>query len=348
VTQELLLTGPRTLELHDYEEPPLEPGEVRAEAIVSGISHGTELATYRGTAPFHARRFDLERRLFVAEPAHSPYPTSLGYEWVGAVREAGSDARGFAIGDVVSVPRPHRRTHTFSSREQGRFAADLVPRDLDPETATLLQPTRIALAAVHDARINIGDRVAVFGLGAFGLLAVQLANLAGAGSIDAIDPIEARRALAQLLGADRVLDPSATDVGLEIKSSGGCGADVAIEFSGSYRALHQALRSVRLAGRVVAAGFYQGTAEDLRLGEEWHHNRLTLISSMSAWDCPHRDYPGWDLERLKQTALELLSSGRLDTAPLLSHRIPFERAAEAYELIDRHPEDALRVVLTYR
>jgi 2-desacetyl-2-hydroxyethyl bacteriochlorophyllide A dehydrogenase len=348
MTQELLLVGPRDLRLETYEEPPLEPDELRAEAIVSGISHGTELAAYRGSAPFHNRRFDLERRLFVDDSEHLPYPTSLGYEWVGIVREAGAEACGFELGDVVSVPRPHRRTQTFSNSEQGRFAAALVPRTLDPETATLLQPARIALAAVHDARINVGDHVAVFGLGVFGLLAVQLARLAGAGRIDAVDPISGRRELAVSLGADRSLDPAATDPGLEIKSTAGPGADVAIEFSGRYAALQQALRSVRIAGRVVAAGFYQGTADELRLGEEWHHNRLTLISSMSAWDCPHRDLPAWDLDRLRATAAELLSSGRLETAPLLTHRVPFERAADAYELIDRRPEEALRVVLTYR
>jgi threonine dehydrogenase-like Zn-dependent dehydrogenase len=348
MAQELLVVEPRRVELADYDDSPLEAGELRAEAIVSGISHGTELATYRGSAPFHARRFDLERRLFVDDPAYSPYPARVGYEWVGTVREVAAGVEGFAVGDLVTVPRPHRRTQTVSAREHGRFAAARIPPQLDPEAATLLQPARIALAAVHDAAIKPGDHVVVFGLGIFGQLAVQLARLAGAGRVDAADPIGPRRQLAETLGADSTHDPATTDVGLALRSSGtGRGADVAIEFSGSYAALQQALRSVRLAGRVVAAGFYQGSAEGLRLGEEWHHNRLTLISSMSAWDCPHRDYPAWDLDRLKETAAELLASGRLETASLPTKRFPFERAADAYALIDRRPEEALRVVLTY-
>jgi 2-desacetyl-2-hydroxyethyl bacteriochlorophyllide A dehydrogenase len=346
--QELLVVEPRRVELAEYEEPPLRAGELRAEAIVSGISHGTELATYRGSAPFHGRRFDLDRRLFVDDPAYSPYPARVGYEWVGVVTEVGAGVDGFGVGDLVTVPRPHRHTQTVSAGEQGRFAAARIPSELDPEAATLLQPARIALAAVHDAAIKPGDEVVVFGLGVFGQLAVQLARLASARRIDAVDPIEPRRRLAEALGADRTLDPATTDVGLELRSSGtGQGADVAIEFSGSYVALQQALRSVRMAGRVVAAGFYQGSAEGLRLGEEWHHNRLTLISSMSAWDCPHRDYPAWNLDRLKETAAELLASGRLETASLPTHRFPFEQAADAYALIDRRPEEALRVVLTY-
>jgi threonine dehydrogenase-like Zn-dependent dehydrogenase len=89
-----------------------------------------------------------------------------------------------------------------------------------------------------------------------------------------------------------------------------------------------------------------GTGSDLRLGEEFHHNRLTLVGSMSGWGAPHRE-PGWDRRRLRATALDLLARDRLDVASFITHRIPFERAAEAYELIDRRPEEALRVVLTY-
>jgi threonine dehydrogenase-like Zn-dependent dehydrogenase len=220
---------------------------------------------------------------------------------------------------------------------------------LDPERATLLQSVTIALQAIHDARLKLGDTVAVFGLGAFGLLAVQLARLSGAGWIAGIDPISRRRELGHALGADLVLDPRAGDAARDIKvAAGRAGVDVAIELSGRYAALQQAMRSVRLAGTVVAAGFYTGSAGDeLRLGEEWHHNRLTLVGSMSGWGAPHRE-PGWDRRRLRATALDLLMHGSLDTDALVTHRIPFARAAEAYELIDRSPEEVLRVVLTYR
>jgi threonine dehydrogenase-like Zn-dependent dehydrogenase len=211
-----------------------------------------------------------------------------------------------------------------------------------------LQSAAIALQAVHDARLKTGDRVAVFGLGTFGLLAVQLAGLSGAGWIAAVDPIAGRRDLASVFGAHCTLDPGGCDAAKEIKlAAGGSGVDVAIEFSGRYEALHEAIRSVRLAGTVVAAGFYVGSAgSDLRLGEEFHHNRLTLVGSMSGWDAPHREL-GWDRRRLRSTALDLLARGRLEVDALVTHRFPFERAADAYELIDRRPDETLRVVLTY-
>jgi 2-desacetyl-2-hydroxyethyl bacteriochlorophyllide A dehydrogenase len=345
---ELLLTGPRKIQIVPYDDRALGPGDVQADAIVSGLSHGTELALYRGDTAFGGKRFDLDLRLFVEDEKTQPYPVRLGYEWVGRVRAVGVDVEGIEVGDRVHLTLPHRETHTVTIAADQPVPWLVLPEGLDPEQAALLQSTAIAIQAVHDARLKVGDRVAIFGLGVLGLLAVQLARLSGAGWVAALDPIERRRELARSFGADCTLDPESSDVGREIKlAAGGGGADVAIEFSGRYEALHEALRCVRLAGSVVAAGFYVGGSPPaLRLGEEFHHNRLTLVGSMSGWGAPHRE-PGWDRPRLRATALDLLAAGRLDVAAFITHRIPFERAAEAYELIGRRPEETLRVVLTY-
>ena len=343
---ELLLTAPRALRIAPYDDPVLGAGEVRVDAVASGISHGTELALYRGDSPFGGKRFDLELRQFVEAPETELYPMRLGYEWVGRVGAVGADVHGIEVGDHVHLTLPHRETHTVATADPAPCL--VLPRELEPGRAALLQSAAIALQAVHDARLKAGDRVAIFGLGVHGLLAVQLARLSGASWVGVVDPIAGRRALAERFGADCTLDPGSCDAGREIKvSAGGGGPDVAIEFSGRYAALHEALRCVRLAGTVVAAGFYVGGAgDDLRLGEEFHHNRLTLVGSMSGWGAPQRE-PGWDRRRLRATALDLLAQGRLDVDELITHRVPFERAAEAYELIDRRPEETLRVVFTY-
>jgi threonine dehydrogenase-like Zn-dependent dehydrogenase len=345
---EVILTDPRSISLAPYEDRPLAPEQLRAEAIVSGISHGTELALFRGISPFDGKRFDADLRLFVDDDKAEAYPMRLGYEWVGTVRETGAAVRSPQTGDLVHLALPHRETQTLTVNDDPRSPLTALPDGLDPERAALLQSTTIALQAIHDARMKLGDTVAVFGLGAFGLLAVQLAGLSGAAWIAGVDPIAGRRKLARELGADAVLNPSAEDAGREIKiAAGRGGVDVAVELSGRYAALHEAMRSVRLAGTVVAAGFYTGgTGDDLRLGEEWHHNRLTLVGSMSGWGAPHRE-PGWDRRRLRATALDLLASGRLEVGALVTHRIPFAQAAEAYDLIDRDPEATLRVLLEY-
>ena len=107
-----------------------------------------------------------------------------------------------------------------------------------------------------------------------------------------------------------------------------------IELTGAYPALHQAIRVAGVDGTVVAAGFYQGPATALALGEEFHHNRVTLVSSQIG-SLPLALRDRWSRERLHQTVIKLCAAGRLDPMPLVTHLIPAKRAAEAYELVDK-------------
>lgn len=314
---------------------------------MSAISHGTEISLFRGTSPFHNKAFDPKLRLFTEATPENAYPAKLGYEWVGRVIEVGDEVQEYQLGDLVHLPFPHGQTRTFVPSEMlGLGVTGPLPESIAPEQAIFLGTTSIALQAIHDAHIKVGDHVIVFGLGVLGLLAVQLARLNGAQWIDAVDPIVSRRQLAQTFGANRTFDPNETDIGLALKTDG-TGADVAIEFSGSYAALHQAIRSVRMAGLVVAAGFYQGGGDELRLGEEWLHNRISMVASLRGWGNPHRDYPMWDRSRLRRTSISLIAEGQLQVKGLLTHKIKFERAQEAYEMIDSGTPDVLKVAFEY-
>ncbi|HEY7598468.1 MAG TPA: zinc-binding alcohol dehydrogenase, partial [Candidatus Limnocylindrales bacterium] len=182
----------------------------------------------------------------------------------------------------------------------------------------------------------------VIGLGAIGLLLVQIARRAGAARISAVDPVAARRELARELGADDAFEPPGA---VAIKHT--AGADVAIETSGVAAGLHDAIAAARLGGTVVTVGFYQGGAPELRLGEEWHHNRLDMVSSMGAWGAPHRAFPAWDRPRVMRTVVDLLASGALRVDGLPVRHFPFEQAVEAYGWLDANPNEAVKVALTY-
>lgn len=347
---ELVLKSPRELALVEYAETPLLPDQVRAAAIISGISHGTELNLYSGNSPFRDRYFDPDLRLFLPKPETDAAEISrIGYEWVGRVTEVGAGVTNFKLGDLVHLPFHHSQTHTFKAGERTLVGSiEPMPAGLQPDAAVFLALAGVALQAVHDAHIKVGDRVAIFGMGAIGLLAVQIARLNGAAWVDAVDPLPARREWALHLGADAAYDPLADDVAYAIKSaSPERGADIAIEVSGNYAALNEAVRAVRKAGTVVAAGFYRGGGTPLQLGAEWHHNRVTMVSSMGVWECPHRDHPLWTRGRIHDAAAQLLAEGKLNTDGLISQRIPFQQAAEAYRLIEAHPESVVKVVLTY-
>jgi 2-desacetyl-2-hydroxyethyl bacteriochlorophyllide A dehydrogenase len=341
--KEFFVVAPHRIELREYVEPSLGPGEVRVKSILSGISHGTELNLYRGTTPFSEKTFDTEHRLFVPGKGKLSFPLQLGYEMIGRVVEAAPDVAAPAVGELVHGYLRHRETNVARAD-----ALVPVPDGLTPEEAVFLAMGVIALNAVHDSHIKVGDEVVVAGLGVIGLFAVQIARLNGASRVYALDRILRRRAAALNVGADVVLDTAARDAGLEVKqSSHNHGADVAIECSGNYGALQDAMRTVRMGGAVVTLGYYQGGASGLNLGEEWHHNRLEMRSSMGVWGCPHRSYPLWDYQRLKNTVAELLGKRALSTRGFITHEFAFNKAQEAYHLIEEHPEETVKVVLRY-
>ncbi len=340
--KEFVVTAERTIEFRDYTEPVLGPHEVRLKAIVSGIKHGTEMALYRGKTPFLTEAFDAEYRLFMPKEGHSLYPCRLGSWLVGEVLEVGAEVTRVAVGDRVHGGMSHRPTNVVDENKLYRL-----PPGLKPEVALFTDPSIFALTAVHDGQVKIGDRVAVFGMGALGLIAVQLARLAGAEQVIAVDTLDNRLALARQFGADATLNAAHQNIPLEIKNlTGKKGVDVAIEISGAYPALQAAIRSVQVCGTIVAASYYSGTAP-IQLGAEWHHNRPTLISSMPVWGMPHRHYPLWDLARVEQTCIRLLEAGKIQVEPMIGRRFRYEDAVEAYRLIDQQPEATIKTLFDY-
>ena len=349
----LVLDSPRQLRLADMPTRPLRPGEIRLRARLSGISHGTELSLYRGTSAFTDKVFDRGLRVFVEPQAGSAaaYPVTLGYEMVAEVLEVGPDVTEVAVGDLVHTGTPHQEETVLdlASSLGATYPLVRLPTTERPERALFISLAAVALQAVHDAEMKLGDAVSVHGLGTIGLLVVQMCRLEGIQNVFAIDPDPARRKLAAGLGASHAIDPvDGEAVGLQLRElNGGAGVDVAIEVSGSDRGLQGALQAAGLGATVVAAGFYQGGAANLRLGEEFHHNRLSLIASVGAWGAPHRHAPLWQRRRVMETATRLLYTDCVSVAGLLNRDFRFGDAPAAYRWLDQHPRDAVKVALTY-
>jgi 2-desacetyl-2-hydroxyethyl bacteriochlorophyllide A dehydrogenase len=349
----LVLEGPRRLGLVEHPTRALRPGEVRLRSLLSGISHGTELSLYRGTSAFADKVFDRGLRAFVAPHAGSvgAYPVTLGYEMASEVVEVTPQVTELRVGDLVHTGTPHQEETVLdvAASLEATYPLVRLPSGERLERAVFISLAAVALQAVHDAQIKLGDEVSVHGLGAIGLLVVQMCTLEGIQQVFAIDPDPHRRQLAASLGATHVLDPDGDPpLSLRIRElNGGTGVDVAIEVSGSDRALQGALAAVGLGGTVVAAGFYQGGAANLRLGEEFHHNRLSLIASIGAWGAPDRHAPLWNRRRVMETATRLLYTDRVSVQGLLGPRFAFGDAPAAYRWIDEHPHQAVKVALVY-
>jgi 2-desacetyl-2-hydroxyethyl bacteriochlorophyllide A dehydrogenase len=341
----LVITNPGKVEFVDEQLPPVGPDDVLAESVVSGISQGTELAWYRGNATALSKGWNPSLRLYQAEQPPRAHPISPGYETVAKVVAIGDQVTVLRPGALVYLDRPHADRHLV---EQQEAASGLLPESTTPDQAVFYPLARVALGAVHDAAVHLGDTVAVTGLGVVGLLAARLAQQNGAQLVIGVDRYPLRLEAARRQGILTIDTGATADVAEAIRElTGGQGVDAAIEASGSYRLLHEAIRCCALAGRVAAVASYHGQEHGLRLGQEYHRNRITLISSMTVNDAPQRAYPAWDLGRLNTTARALVDTAAVPTSDLITQQFGFHDADLAYDLIDTSPEKTIKVVLTY-
>jgi 2-desacetyl-2-hydroxyethyl bacteriochlorophyllide A dehydrogenase len=338
--------GPKEVSVREYEDPALGPNEVRLKTLFSGISAGTEMTAYRGSNPYLAKRWEPERRLFVEGETSLEYPVEgWGYEEVGEVSEVGPAVTKVQPGDVVYGTWGHRSTKVV---EEDWAAARRLPPGVDPVIGVFSRIGAIALNAVLDADIHVGEYVAVFGQGVPGLIAAQLAGLNG-GTVIAVDGIPKRLELARELGVAHVVDFNEKSPAEEIKNlSEGRGADVSVEISGSYPALHEAIRSTAYNSKVVSAGFFQGEGTGLSLGEEFHHNRIRVVCSQISGLSPALDHR-WSVERLERTVMSLAAEGKVSLQPLVTHTFGVDEADEAFRLLDQRPApgDVVQAVIKF-
>ena len=321
----------REVEIRDETVGHAGPGEIRVHAIASGLSHGTEMLVFRGQVPP-----DLALDLPTLAGSYA-FPIKFGYASMGRVIETGAGVTDFAPGDHVFVHHPHQQEYVVRAATAVRL-----PKRLPPELGVFLANCETALNVVLDAHPHLGDEVVVIGQGVVGLLVTQLLERAGA-LVTAVEPIAVRRELALRGGAEDAVTPEAALARIATRTNGR-GADVVVEASGNGSALQLAIDAAAFQASVIVCSWYGSKPVSLDLGSRFHRQRLRLVSSqVSQIDAALA--PRWDRQRRLDTALALLEE--LVLGPLITHRIPFARAAEAYELVDQRPEETVQVILTY-
>jgi 2-desacetyl-2-hydroxyethyl bacteriochlorophyllide A dehydrogenase len=293
------------------------------------------MLVYRGETPG-----DTELDLPTLEGSFD-FPIKYGYALSGRIEEIGPEVEGMAVGDPVFVHHPHQSRLTVPAS----YAVPL-PHGIDPSLGVFAANLETAVNIVHDSPLKLGETALVFGQGVVGLLVAQLLRLAGAGTVLTVDPLESRRRLALALGADGAITPGEGLVEEVLAVTGGRGADVAVEASGAGEALQEAVEAVAVEGTVVVASWYGAKPVTLSLGQNFHRGRVTLRSSQVGMLNPALT-PRWDHARRTRTVIELLEDPRLRLGALVSHRVPFERAPDAYRLIEDRPAGLAQVILTY-
>jgi threonine dehydrogenase-like Zn-dependent dehydrogenase len=339
----LMLDAPGQVRLSEQPMPPPGADDVVLRSLYSTFKHGTEMMAYLGRSPFERRTFNPDLRLFeAAEGRQAFYPRSLGSMVVGTVESAGGEVRHLRPGDRVFAWAPIADAHVLP-------AGKVCPLgDLTPEQALCLDPASFALGGVIDGTIEPADSVLVTGLGAIGLFVIQYCRALGA-TVFAASSFAARRKLAQAMGAAEVYDPrSQDDFARLIKERMG-GVDAAIECSGSLATLQQAIRATRQCGRVVCIGFYGPGDGSLNLGEEFFHNRITLLASLPAvaWNNPVRGPRPLYARHLQDMAAQDFRAGKITPDGMLQPTMPFRDAVAAVKLIADAPERVIKVLLEH-
>jgi len=320
----------------DLQEEPLkmsDPGSLLVQTCASGISAGTELLIYRGQFP---QNLAMDENL-PALAGEFQYPVKYGYAAVGRVIDAGPQADPSWVGKLVFCFHPHT-SHIWADPD------DLlpVPEDISPEEAIFLPNMETAVNLVMDGSPLLGEEVVVFGQGVVGLLTTALLGWFPLRSLVTVDRFALRRAASLELGAHDCLDPAGLTEGLPALLP--AGADLVYELSGSPAVLDDAIAATGFAGRVIVGSWYGQKRASLDLGGRFHRSRIQLISSQVSTLAP--ELTGrWNKARRFQVAWEMIR--RLRPSRLVTHRLPFHQAAEAYRLLDQSPQETIQVVLEY-
>lgn len=329
-------TEPGEVDVREKPIPEPAADEVRVRTSVSAISPGTELLIYAGNAPTEMQVDETIDAL----PGGFEFPLTYGYAAVGRVTAAGAAVADEWLDTAVFAFHPHESHFTAPPD-------DLVPipEDCSMDAAAFLANAESAVNFLMDGRPVIGERVAVFGQGVVGLLTTSLLAAYPLESLVTVDLYERRRELSERLGTDEALDPAATDVVERLRENDEPGGtDLAYELTGDPDALDRAIDAMAYDGRLVIGSWYGSKTAALDLGGRFHRNRGELISSQVSTIAPR--YSGrWSKDRRLDAAWNLLDEG--DPTELITHRVPIERAPEAYRLLDERPEEAVQVLLTY-
>ena len=333
----LISMGPRQVEFGEWEEPSILPEQVLIEVAACGIC-GTDLHVYQGM------------------PAAWPVPGIRGHEFAGTVIAWADDVGGFQVGDrVVVQPLVYCGRCRFCRSGQTNLCANLyliggerpggfaeqvavparslfsVPENLSLKQATLIETLATTVHAFEQNLSGILRSVAILGAGAQGILAVQLARLAGAKLIAVSETLPHRLAMAQKLGATQVINARQEDIVEAILAlTDGEGVDLAIEAAGAAVTRQQATQLLRPGGTAIflALGAETTPIDFMSLVPRELHLRGTQCYTDADFDL----------------AIELLASGEIIVDPMITE-MPLENGAAAFEALASSPGEMIKVIL---
>jgi bacteriochlorophyllide a dehydrogenase len=327
----VVFAEPNRMEVREMELPDPGPRQIGIRTAYSGVSQGTE-------------RWALSGRYGHWDADYSAYyPCSPGYQAAGVVDAVGAEVDDLTPGDHVFtmgtqfVDPDHKYPGPCQASHSGylvvdRSAAWKVAPDVDLAGAALYHMAGVSRSGVRITKIQEGDVVALIGLGMIGQMSAQASRRAGALVIGA-DLIRLRVESAAKHSVDRAVDANSESLEDVVRERSPEGADVVIDTTGDHRIFGRCLDLVKHEGKIMMQGYYPDP-----IAIDFHPTHMKR---------PSVTFPcGWDDEFNDELANDM-ASGRIAIEPLITHRIPFDEAQKAYDLVIQHPERSLGMVLDW-
>ena len=313
---------------------PLVENEVIVRNLVSLVSAGTELAGLTGTE-YNAK-----------------FPLRPGYAAIGEIIAKHETVDDFSVGDRVFYAGKHASIQRFRHRQGHQWGTLYpVPTDLKPEDAVFVCLAEIAYAGVIATDIEVGDWVAVFGLGLIGNLTAQLYALKGANVIG-LDPVQSRINVAHSVGIQTTLSVPPSEQVAAIKAlTADRGAQVGVDAVGHSAVVVTAAHATADFGEVLLLGSprvdYSANLTDLLADV---HMRGLVLRGAHQWRIPATGARGvrHSVASALQVIFGLISANKLKVSELRSHRIDVSQAPETYTLLQSSPETTWGVIIDWQ
>ena len=300
--------------------PELGPKEVLVRVHRSLISRGSE----------------LWRRYVMPGPVD---PRSMGYSTAGVVEKVGTDVTWFAPGDRVSCTAPHAEYAVGDASAAAKRRLVHLPDDVPFVDGTFQPLVTSSIGWTAAAGIQPQHTVVILGLGLVGNLVMQAATRFMSGQLCGIDMLPIRRRLAEERNMGTIIDGAARDpVESVLELTGGNGADIVIDCVGGragVKSFEQAQDMLVSGGLLQIIGLYHDGPLPLDAAKM---QRKRLIGGY---------LQETDVDAMARAAMEALSSGLVQAAPLVTHHFPGNQAKEAFDLLYEHPENAMGVILEW-
>ncbi len=310
----------------------LQPDQLLIKTDYDLISAGTELANY------HA--------LPNTGTAGNNFPAYTGYSTSGHVVEVGSAVTGYRPGDRVVAAWGGHRSYLVRREDDHIFP---VPADFDMQIAAVAHVCSFSLLAIRKLQIQLGEACLIAGQGLLGILAGQLARIAGAYPVIVSDCSPERRELALKLGADYALDSMDKEyIPQVMELTDGKGVESIVEVTGNIRALQQCLECVAFNGRISLLGCTRVSDQAIDFYKYVHRKGVSLIGThtFARPGCDRTNW-GWSEFDDYRTFFKLVKSGKLHVKPVISE-IALPQDAEAiFERIGMQPDPPLGILLDW-